>query len=154
MRRLSMSQAVRYQLGDPESGGVQGGQHRPRLDPSDAGQEPPHLVAAEDDREPLRGLGAHEFAGGPVPPEGDAIGEVQRAAGHVVRAPGLVAADDMQEVFADVGRIELVRGSAGVPGVGGDRPDVGVLGVRGEVPHPHVVEQALTKWSHRVAPTR
>ena len=38
--------------------------------------------------------------------------------------------------------------------VGGDGPDVCVLGVRGHVPHPHVVEQALTQWGHRTPRNR
>ena len=111
--------------------GVDGHEHRPRLDPADGREELADLVPAEDHREALRHFGADDLVLGPIRAEGDAVEEVQAQRAWLYGAPGRLSANQVKQVIADLLPAEAVGGLAEVLGERGHDADIGVLRVGG-----------------------
>jgi len=119
----------------------------------DAREGAPDLLPAQDGGEGLHPLGLGEADGGPVPPEGLLVEELDPTqgdgAGDAGPAAHIGAVEEVQPELLlrdQVGRLRVVVGQFT------DRAGIGLLGPGGEAPQLHVLDHPLAERAHSGPP--
>ena len=134
---------------EPEAAGVDRGEADAIHGNAHGGENPPHLLAAQDHGELLLALGAGDVEHGPLPRERLLIEELEATERDGVGAAGdLLDSAQLEQVLPDLVFRELVGGGMIEPGQLCDGMDVGLdrtIGVAAEL---EVVDHALAERCH------
>jgi hypothetical protein len=136
-------------LPEPQATSVDRGEADAIDGAADAGENPPHLVAAQDGREFLLALGPRDVEHIPRPRERLLIEELDTAEGDGVGAArDLLDGAQVEEILADVLFRELVGGRMIELGQLSDGPHVGVDGAVGVAAELEILHHAVAERRH------
>ena len=136
-------------LREPQPGGVGGHQDGPVLEVSNSLEELDQFIKAQNDRQLFLLLGADNGLDDPIPAQGDAVEELQGAAGLVEIAPGdMTLLHQIEQVRADLLWAQALGRDIVVPSKRGYALDVNLDGMGREIAQGHVLDHATAQRTH------